>query len=84
MVRTASVSAVARARRASASLPRVTSHLTFWAAPASACRIADGVLVNDGTHAMSVIRQLLARPDVALVHLRNVGYGCYNFAVRRG
>jgi Protein of unknown function (DUF1203) len=47
-------------------------------------RIADGVLVADGEHAMTVIRELLARPDVALVHLRNVGYGCYNFAVRRG
>jgi hypothetical protein len=47
-------------------------------------RIADGVLVNDGTQAMAVIRQLMARPDVELVHLRNVGYGCYNFAVRRG
>lgn len=45
-------------------------------------RIADGVLVNDGQHAMTVIGELLARPDVALVHLRNVGYGCYNFAVR--
>jgi len=31
---------------------------------------------------MTVIRGLLARPDVTLVHLRNVGYGCYNFAVR--
>jgi hypothetical protein len=47
-------------------------------------QIADGVLVNDGEHAMAVIRDLRARPDVALVHLRNVGYGCYNFAVRRG
>ena len=47
-------------------------------------RIADGVLADDGEHAMTVIRELLARPDVALVHLRNVGYGCYNFAVRRG
>jgi hypothetical protein len=46
-------------------------------------RIADGVLVNDGEHALAVIRGLLARPDVTLVHLRNVGYGCYNFAVRR-
>ncbi len=45
-------------------------------------RIADGVLVDDGEHAMTVIRRLFARPDVALVHLRNVGYGCYNFAVR--
>lgn len=47
-------------------------------------RIADGVLVRDGEHAMTVIGELLARPDVMLVHLRNVGYGCYNFAVRRG
>ena len=46
-------------------------------------RIVGGVMVNDGEHAMTVIRELLARPDVSLVHLRNVGYGCYNFAVRR-
>jgi hypothetical protein len=46
-------------------------------------RIADAVLVSDGDHAMAVIGELLGRPDVALVHLRNVGYGCYNFAVRR-
>jgi hypothetical protein len=44
-------------------------------------RIAD---VHDGDHAMAVIRELLARPEVTLAHLRNVGYGCYNFAVRRG
>jgi hypothetical protein len=47
-------------------------------------RIAGGVLVHDGEHAMTVIRGLLAQPDVTLVHLRNVGHGCYNFAVRRG
>jgi len=47
-------------------------------------RIADGIRVSDGAHATAVIRQLLARPDIAMVHLRNVGYGCYNFAVRRG
>jgi Protein of unknown function (DUF1203) len=47
-------------------------------------RITDGVLVNDGDQALTVIREQLARPDVAIVHLRNVGYGCYNFAVRRG
>jgi len=46
-------------------------------------RIAEGILVNDGEHAVTVIRELLGRPDVTLVHLRNVGYGCYNFAVRR-
>ncbi|HYZ54280.1 MAG TPA: DUF1203 domain-containing protein [Streptosporangiaceae bacterium] len=46
-------------------------------------RITDGVLVGSGDQAMAVIHEMLARPDVALVHLRNVGYGCYNFAVRR-
>jgi hypothetical protein len=46
-------------------------------------RIATGVLVEDGDHAMEVIRELLGRPGIALVHLRNVGFGCYNFAVRR-
>jgi hypothetical protein len=45
-------------------------------------RIADGVLVADGQQAQGVIAELLARPEVELVHLRNVGYGCYNFAVR--
>jgi hypothetical protein len=29
-----------------------------------------------------VIADLLGRPDVELVHLRNVGFGCYNVAVR--
>jgi DNA-binding FadR family transcriptional regulator len=46
-------------------------------------QIADGILADDGDQALTVIRDLLARPGVALVHLRNVGYGCYNFAVRR-
>jgi hypothetical protein len=46
-------------------------------------RIADGVLASDGGHALEVIGEMLARPDVAIVHLRNVGWGCYNFAVRR-
>jgi hypothetical protein len=45
-------------------------------------RIADGVLVADGQQAQGVIAGLLARPEVVLVHLRNVGYGCYNFCVR--
>jgi Protein of unknown function (DUF1203) len=45
-------------------------------------RIADGVLAADGQQAQAVIAELLGRPEVELVHLRNVGYGCYNFAVR--
>jgi hypothetical protein len=47
-------------------------------------QIADGILAGDGEQTLAVIQQLLARPDVALVHLRNVGYGCYNFTVRPG
>jgi hypothetical protein len=47
-------------------------------------RIAAGVLVADGIHAEKEIAELLDSPDVELVHLRNVGYGCYNFAVLRG
>ncbi len=46
--------------------------------------IAGGILADDGDQALAVIQQMLARPDVALVHLRNVGWGCYNFAVRAG
>lgn len=45
-------------------------------------RIAGGVLVADGHQARGVIAELLARPGVELVHLRNVGFGCYNFCVR--
>ena len=46
-------------------------------------QIADGVLVSDGDHALDVIGEMLSRPGIALVHLRNVGWGCYNFAVQR-
>jgi hypothetical protein len=42
------------------------------------------MLVADGAHAEMAMTELLARPDVELVHLRNVGYGCYNFTVQRG
>ena len=49
---------------------------------ATSGRIADGVLARDGGHALTVIRELLARPGVTVVQVRNVGYGCYNFAVR--
>ena len=45
-------------------------------------RIAAGVLAADGDHAAAVIQDLLRHPDVALVQLRNVGYGCYNCVAR--
>lgn len=47
-------------------------------------RIADGVLVNNGERATAVLRQMFEQSEIALVHLRNVGYGCYNCMVRRG
>jgi hypothetical protein len=45
-------------------------------------RIADAVLV-EGAEAEAGIRRLLARPEVATVHSRNVLYGCYMFAIDR-
>ena len=47
-------------------------------------RIADGMLAADGLQAEAVIAEMLARPDAGLVHLRNVGCGCCNVAVRGG
>jgi hypothetical protein len=47
-------------------------------------RIEDGVYVSTGTEADRAIADLLDRPGVTLVQLRNVGFGCYNFAVRKG
>jgi hypothetical protein len=47
-------------------------------------RIEDGIYVENGEQADKAIADLLARPGVTLVQLRNVGFGCYNFAVRRG
>jgi hypothetical protein len=47
-------------------------------------RIADGILADNGDHALAVIQEMLAQQDIALVHLRNVGYGCFNCTVRRG
>jgi hypothetical protein len=43
--------------------------------------MGDGALVDDGEPARTVIAELLARPDVAIVHARNVVAGCYNFCV---
>ena len=38
-------------------------------------------LVDDGEHARVVVADMLAQPDVAIVHVRNVTAGCYNFCV---
>lgn len=35
-------------------------------------RIADGILADNGDRALAVIQRMLARQDIALVHLRNV------------
>ncbi|MEG3635440.1 DUF1203 domain-containing protein [Micromonospora palythoicola] len=45
-------------------------------------RIADALII-EGSHAEAGIEQLLACPDVATVHSRNVLYGCYMFAINR-
>jgi hypothetical protein len=46
-------------------------------------KIADGILTDGGPDNVRAVTELLARPDVTLVHVRNVTYGCYNFAVVR-
>ncbi len=45
-------------------------------------RIIDATLVH-GAGAEAGIEKLLADPDVATVHSRNVLYGCYMFAINR-
>ena len=44
-------------------------------------KIEDGVLTDGGDDNLRAVTELLARPEVTLVHVRNVTYGCYNFAV---
>jgi hypothetical protein len=39
--------------------------------------------VHDGTQPEAVIAEMLADPDVVLIHSRNVAHGCYMFAVTR-
>jgi hypothetical protein len=46
-------------------------------------KIADGVLTDGGADNLRAVEKLLGSPEVALVHVRNVTYGCYNFAVVR-
>ena len=36
-------------------------------------RFADGILADNGDHALAGMQQMLARQDIALVDLRNVG-----------
>lgn len=45
-------------------------------------RIAGGILAKGLEQLQEAIGVLLERPDVELVHLRNVEYGCYNFTIR--
>lgn len=42
-----------------------------------------GAVVHDGTLPEEAIATLLDDPDVVQVHSRNVGYGCYMFAITR-
>jgi hypothetical protein len=46
-------------------------------------KIVDGILTDGDAGNLRAVGDLLARPEVVLVHVRNVTYGCYNFAVVR-
>lgn len=39
--------------------------------------------MHDGTNPEAVITEMLADPEVALIHSRNVAWGCYMFEIRR-
>ncbi len=43
-----------------------------------------GALVIDANDAEAGIAQLFADPEVMVIHSRNLAYGCYMFAIRRG
>ena len=45
--------------------------------------IHDSTTVHDGQDPEAVIARLLADPEVAHVHSRNVAWGCYMFAITR-
>lgn len=45
--------------------------------------IHDATRVHDGQHPEAVIAEMLAHPDVALIHSRNIAWGCYMFSVTR-
>ena len=45
--------------------------------------IHDRTVVHDGREPERVIADLLADPEVAQVHSRNVAWGCYMFAITR-
>lgn len=46
-------------------------------------RICDALAVKDGAQAERVLSWLLACPEVAFVHSRNLEWGCYMFTVQR-
>jgi hypothetical protein len=43
-----------------------------------------GARVHDGDQPESVIAELFADPLVVAIHSRNIAYGCFMFAIRRG
>lgn len=46
-------------------------------------RIHEATRVHDGQAPEAVIAEILANPEVAYLHSRNVAYGCYMFAITR-
>ena len=45
--------------------------------------IHDATTVHDGRDPEGTIAELLAVPEVALIHSRNIAWGCYMFAITR-
>ncbi|SBT39937.1 DUF1203 domain-containing protein [Micromonospora auratinigra] len=68
----------------------VTGYPAAWRGRTQVLRAYDGRgrivggRLHDGTDPEPVVAELLADPSVALLHSRNVVYGCYMFAVVRG
>jgi Protein of unknown function (DUF1203) len=46
-------------------------------------RIHEATRIHDGTDPEAVIAAMLADPEVAQIHSRNVAWGCFMFAITR-
>jgi Protein of unknown function (DUF1203) len=68
----------------------IDAYPTSWRGKAQVLRAYDrrgwihsSTRVHDGTNPEAVIAEMLADPDVAQIHSRNVAWGCYMFSVSR-
>jgi hypothetical protein len=73
-----------------AGLPAAGRYPEAWVGRPQVLRAYDGrgfihpaTRVHDGTDPDAVIAEVLAEPDVVVVHSRNVAYGCFMFSIGR-